>query len=100
LCSCRSWGHSETALSALILGERAVIRRPQASISVETNLQPLRVTRPIPNPMVGKTSLPNFLLLPKLDPEPTRVTALNELHGAFEGNVFRRCQQQMQVLGH
>src|SRR5207244_4816222 len=31
-CSCRWWGHSETALDALILRERAAIR-PQVSLS-------------------------------------------------------------------
>ena len=54
----------------------------------------------IPNPMIGEASLPNFLVLPKLNPERMRVAALNELYSSFECDLFRWCKQEMDVLGH
>ena len=44
--------------------------------------------------------MPNFLVLTERNSEPVRVAALYELHGTFEGDIFCRCKQQMNMFGH
>ncbi len=46
----------------------------------------------IPYAMIGKPALPNFLSS-ELQAECVRVSALNELDGAFQSDIARRRQQ-------
>jgi len=47
----------------------------------------------ISNPVICEASLPNFLVLTEVNSERVRVATLDELHGAFECDIFCRCKQ-------
>jgi hypothetical protein len=54
----------------------------------------------ISNPMVCKSSLPDFPLAPEYRTESMRVSAFNELNGVLNGYIVRGCEQKMNVFWH
>ena len=54
----------------------------------------------IANTMVRKSSLPDFLVLPKLNPEFVGVSAFYQLDRVFQGYVVSRSEQQVHMFGH
>jgi hypothetical protein len=54
----------------------------------------------VPNSMIGEAALPDFALASKNRAKGVRISALDELHGVFERDVVRGCEQKMNVFGH
>ena len=49
--------------------------------------------------VIGEAALPNFQIAPELLFDSMRISAFDELHGAFDRNVDG-CKEKMDVLGH
>src|SRR5579862_6039687 len=56
----------------------------------------LLVIRPISDPMIREARLPDVAALV----ETVRESSLDELHGAFQGDLFRRCEHRVNVVRH
>ena len=54
----------------------------------------------VTNPMIGKSSLPDFFLFAKLLAERVRVSAFDELYGSLQRHIVGWCKQQVHMLGH
>lgn len=49
--------------------------------------------------VIGEAALPNFQIAPELLFDSMRISAFDELHGAFERNV-EGCEKKMNMLWH
>jgi hypothetical protein len=54
----------------------------------------------IPDPYVRKAALPDLSLISEISPQAVGESALDELHGLFNGNVARKSHQEMQMIWH
>jgi len=54
----------------------------------------------IPNPMIGKSSLPHFRISPDEIAEFVRIRSLDQLHGALNRHIMRGSEHKMYVIGH
>jgi hypothetical protein len=54
----------------------------------------------VPDPVIGKSSLPYFRIAADDAAECMRIRALNQLHRTFYGYVTSRGEQEMNMIGH
>jgi hypothetical protein len=54
----------------------------------------------VANSMIREPALPDFLAPTNDTAEFVRIRALDQLHSPLNGRVARRCQEQMNMLGH
>lgn len=53
----------------------------------------------IPDPVIRETALPDFSTSSDYAPKRMRVSAFYELDSMFEGDIFCRSKQEMNMLG-
>ncbi|MGB9197822.1 MAG: hypothetical protein WCB53_12950, partial [Terriglobales bacterium] len=54
----------------------------------------------VTNPMIRKSSLPDFRFSPDESSESVRISAFDELYGALDGYIGSRRVQEMYVVRH
>ncbi len=54
----------------------------------------------IPNSVIGKSSLPYLRVSADQAPECMRISALDQLHGTFDGYFASGSEQEMNMIGH